>query len=436
MSAIFRTPLGAALLATEVLYRDDFEADALIPALLASVVGYSVFISFYGESTLFAHAPRYPFIPAHLPLYAVLAIAEAALAAFFVRSLDRMKKWSGGWKVPLWARPAIGGLMLGAFTAPILYLTGRWLGRPGQGLGLLGGGYGAVQIAITGADWLPSGWHGVELLLLLCFAKLLASTFTIGTGGSAGDFAPSLVLGGLFGGAFGHAAQILFHDPRIDPGAFVLVGMGTFYGGVAHVPISALVMVCELAGSYDLLVPLMLASGIAFVALRKVSLYHAQLGSQKDSPAHPAHFLDILKGVRVGDVMITDATFVSFEPATSASEMLRRITDASWQDVFPVLDDNKKMLGFVTSDSLRIVAAEPELAPMTVAADAMLPPVSLRPHDTLRAAAEAFVANGVREIPVLDEEGRIAGFIDEADIGKSYLDATVGKEEEPPASRA
>ncbi len=436
MAAIFRTPLGAALLATEVLYRDDFEPDALIPALLASVVGYSVFISFYGESTLFAHAPRYPFIPAHLPLYAVLAIAEAALAAFFVRSLDRMKKWSSTWsKVPLWGRPAIGGLMLGAFTVPILYMTGRWLGRPGQGLGLLGGGYGAVQVAITGASWLPTGWRGVELLLLLCGAKLLASTFTIGSGGSAGDFAPSLVLGGLFGGAFGRAAQLLLNDPRIDPGAFVLVGMGTFYGGVAHVPVSALVMVCELAGSYDLLVPLMLASGIAFVALRKVSLYHAQLGSQKDSPAHPTHFLDILKSVRVGDVMIKDTDFVAFEPGTNAAEMLRRVTDASWQDVFPVLDADKKMLGFVTMDSLRIVAAEPELAPMTIAADAMLPAVSLRPHDTLRGAAEAFVAHGVREIPVLDEEGKIAGFIDEADIGRSYLDATTGKDEEQPASR-
>ncbi|HVY49111.1 MAG TPA: chloride channel protein [Minicystis sp.] len=430
MSAIFRTPLGAALLATEVLYRDDFEADALIPALLASVVSYSVFISFYGESTLFAHAPRYPFIPAHLPLYGLLALMVAALAAFFVQALSWMKKTSNGWNVPLWVKPAIGGLLLGLFCTPILYLAGRWLGRSGQGLGLLGGGYGAVQTAISGADWLPVGWRSVELLLLLTAAKLLASTLTIGTGGSAGDFAPSLVLGGLFGGAFGRAAQLLLHDPRIDPGAFVLVGMGTFYGGVAHVPVSALVMVCELAGSYDLLVPLMLSMGIAFAALRRVSLYHAQLGSQRDSPAHPVHMLDILKGIFVKDVMIQGRPFVSFEPSTPAAEMLRRVADTSWQDVFPVLDAAGKMLGFVTSDSLRIVAAEPELALVAVAADAMLPAVSLRGDDTLRAAAEAFVAHGVREIPVLDDDGKIAGFIDEADIGKSYLDAT-NREEEP-----
>src|SRR5204863_6619572 len=122
----------------------------------------------------------------------------------------------------------------------------------------------AAQVAITTAPWLPTGWAAVEVLLLMCIGKLVASCFTIGTGGSAGDFAPSLVIGGLFGGAFGRALQLLLHDPRIDPGAFALVGMGTFYGGIAHTPLSSLVLVCELAGSYDLLVPLMLAEGIAF----------------------------------------------------------------------------------------------------------------------------------------------------------------------------
>src|SRR5580692_12475453 len=87
MAAVFRTPLGAALLAVEVLHRDDFESDALVPAVLASVVSYSVFISFYGEATLFAHSPRYPFVPAHLPLYALLAIVVSIAASGFLGSL-------------------------------------------------------------------------------------------------------------------------------------------------------------------------------------------------------------------------------------------------------------------------------------------------------------------------------------------------------------
>src|SRR5204862_7817877 len=137
---------------------------------------------------------------------------------------------------------------------------------------------------------------------LLCLAKILASSLTIGSGGSAGDFAPALAIGGLFGGAFGRAAQLISGDPRLDPGAFALVAMGTFYGGIAHTPLSSLVLVCELAGSYDLLVPLMLAEGIAFIVLRRRSLYRAQLPTQRDSPAHHHATRDVLRSTRVGSV--------------------------------------------------------------------------------------------------------------------------------------
>jgi CIC family chloride channel protein len=205
--------------------------------------------------------------------------------------------------IPRWARPGLGGLALGVFCVPIILFVGWRVAQPGQGLGLLGGGYGAVQLAISGSDWLPIGWAGVGLLAGLCLAKIIASSLTIGSGGSAGDFAPALVIGGLFGGAFGRAAQMLFNDPRIQPGAFALVAMGTFYGGIAHVPLSSLVLVCELAGSYDLLVPLMLAEGIAFVLLRRRSLYRAQLATQRDSPAHQHKTLDLLRTTRVGAVM-------------------------------------------------------------------------------------------------------------------------------------
>jgi chloride channel protein, CIC family len=432
MSAIFRTPLGAALLATEVLYRDDFESDALIPALLASVVSYSMFISFYGESTLFAHSARFPFIPAHLPLYGLLALLIALLAIGFLATLQGVKRITARLPVPLWVRPGIGGLLLGAFAAPILYFTSQKLGAPGQGLGILGGGYGAAQVAITGASWLPQGWTGVELLLLLCAAKLVAASLTVGTGGSAGDFAPSLVLGGLFGGAFGRAVAILLNDPRIDPGAFALVGMGTFYGGIAHVPVSSLVMVCELAGSYDLLVPLMLAEGIAFVALRKRSLYHSQLPTQRDSPAHPAHLLDILRSTKVRDVLVREREFVSFAPGTPASEILRRVAETSRQDVFPVRDSAEALLGLITSGSLRIVASEPELLQMMVAVDAMQPPVTVKINDDLRSAIEVMVTNAMREVPVLDSEGRIVGLLDENDVTKAYLAATVPRSDQTP----
>lgn len=288
ISAVFRTPLGAALLAVEVLYRDGFESDALVPSILASVIAYSVVISIFGESTLLAHPRAFPFIPRHLLLYGLLAVVLSVIAVVFLRTLGTIQALALQLPGPMWLRPAAGGLVLGLSVAPMLVLVGSWLDAPGQGLGILGGGYGAVQVAISGASWMPSGWAAVALLLAMGAGKLLAASLTIGSGGSAGDFAPSLAIGGLFGGAFGVAAQLLLDDPSVDPGAFALVGMGVIYGGIAHVPLAALVLVCELAGTYDLLVPLMLTQGIAFIALRKRSLYRAQAPAMLLASAAPS----------------------------------------------------------------------------------------------------------------------------------------------------
>lgn len=276
VAAVFRTPLGAALLAVEILHRDDFESEALIPSVIASVVGYSVFISIFGESTLFAHAPRYPFVPSQLPLYMLMALLLAGLGVAFVALFRGSSQRFAALRVPEWSKPAIGGALLGCSAVPLLLLAGPHIGGAGRGMGILGGGYGAAQLAITGAPWLAQGWMAVQVLVLLGLLKMLATSLTVGSGGSAGVFGPSLSIGALLGGAFGRAAQLVLDDPHVDPGAFALVGMAAFWGGLAHCPLAALVLVCELAGSYDLLVPLMLASAVSFVALRNTSLYVSQ----------------------------------------------------------------------------------------------------------------------------------------------------------------
>lgn len=415
ISAVFRTPLGAALLAVEFLYRDGFESDALVPSILASVVSYSVVISFFGESTLFSHAARFPFVPAHLPLYALLSLLIAPLAAGFLLGMRKSRALFASLPIPQWARPAAGGLALGLFATAALLEAGSQFHQPGQGLGIFGGGYGAVQLSISGAGWLPAGWGAVRLLALLALAKLVAASLTIGSEGSAGDFAPSLAIGGLFGGAFGRAAALLIGDGRIDPGAFALVGMGAFYGGIAHVPLSALVLVCELAGNYDLLVPLMLAMGVSFVLLRNRSLYPAQLPSQQ--PPEPALPMPA-ETPRVRDLMLRPVKFAAFDLRTSAAELLRHLGEATWQDTFPVLDGGR-MVGLVTVGGLQTLAVEQGSLPSAIAADLMLPPVWVRPEDDLRTAAGVLVQNELREVPVL-EDGRVVGFLDEARVAEAY----------------
>jgi CIC family chloride channel protein len=415
ISAVFRAPLGAALIAIEMLYRDDFESEALIPSVLASVIAYSVSITVFGEATLFGHLKAYPFKPGQIPLYIGLAIVVSAAASLFVGTLRLAQQVTRRMRVAEWMRPAFGGLALGVFVVLFLHFVGPTIGRTDQGLGILGGGYGAAQVAITGADWLPIGWRGVEILVLLALVKILASSLTIGSGGSAGDFAPALAIGGMLGGAFGLAARLALNDPSIEPGAFALVGMGTFYGGIANTPLATLVFVCEIAGSYELLVPLMLAEGVAFLALRKVSLYPAQMPTLRDSPAHRRDN-DPLSKLRCGDVLRRDRAFLKFAPSTKVPELTERISAAADQDVFPIVDEAGVLRGIISAEALRVIASNPELHQLALAADLMMEPVSVSLDADLRAAAHLMVSRDLRSLPVVDAAGAIVGLIDEHDI--------------------
>ena len=419
ISAVFRTPLGAALLAIEMLYRDDFESEALIPAVLASVVAYAVSITVLGQATMFGYLTPHPFVAEHLPLYVGLAVVIAAGGSLFVGALRLAQRIAK--RIPIaWVRPGIGGLGLGLFVLLMIYSVGPLLDRGEQGLGVLGGGYGAAQVSITGADWIPRGWDGVQILVLLALAKVVASSFTIGFGGSAGDFAPALTLGALLGGAFGLAARLLLDDPSIQPEAFALVGMGALYGGIANTPIAAVIMVCEMAGSYDLLVPLMFVQGITFIALRRISLYPAQLRTVHDSPVHRRR-RDPLRFLRVRNVITLGKPIVTVRVALPVSELVETIESAADQDVFPVVDNSGVLCGVVEADALRMLVAKPELQHIVVAADVMQPAVAAKLDDDLRRTVELMIERDVHTIPVVDERGAVIALLDQHDIARGVM---------------
>jgi CIC family chloride channel protein len=206
--------------------------------------------------------------------------------------------------------------------------------------------------------------------------------------------------------------------------------MGAFYGGIAHVPLSALVLVCEMAGSYDLLVPLMLALGDAYVALRKRTLYDAQVPTQRDSPAfRDALVRDVLREVRVRDMMLTEAPAVTFAPETTAPEMLVRTREHPVLDLVPVVDRQGIVVGVVTQTALRLLSEERADTSWTIASDVMVPAVLLRLEDDLRTAAERMVESRLRALPVVDVAGRVLGVLDESEIAKVYLRAAARADE-------
>jgi CIC family chloride channel protein len=332
--------------------------------------------------------------------------------------------------VPAVAKPALGGLATGLVGTGAILLLSPHVGAAAQRLGVLGGGYGPAQAALTGAAGLPAGWALVGFFLAVAATKAVAAALTIGSGGSAGDFAPSLVIGALTGGAFGEAALLLTGDPRIQPAAFALVGMGAFYGGLAHVPLAAVVMVAELAGSYDLLVPMMLAVAIALAALRRVTLYPAQPPTRRESPLHRAEMEDLraLDRVRVAEALVP-VEVEGVPESTPVADVIRRAAALERQEVVPVIGADGALRGLVEADVLRAASASSDMG-WAVAADLMGPPRTVAPHDTLRSVAGTLAPAGARQAAVV-EAGRLVGFVGMDEIARALLARATGEETMP-----
>jgi CIC family chloride channel protein len=267
LSAIFRSPIGTAIFAVEVLYGGiEFESEGLLYCMLAAIVAYAVNGAFVGWTPLFqVPSLAAPTRVASYGWYVLLGTASGIVATVLPEFFYRMRDAFNALRVPPWLKPGIGGLMVGLIALRLPQV--------------LGGGYGWIQMAINGQ-------LALGLLLILLLAKMFALSFTVSSGGSGGVFAPSLFVGAMLGGAF----AVISHHP---PAGFVIVGMAAVFGGAARVPIATLLMVAEMTGGYQLLVPASLAVLLSFVIqvnlsrfFKYGSLYEAQVNSRADSPAH------------------------------------------------------------------------------------------------------------------------------------------------------
>ena len=274
LSAIFRSPIGTALFAVEVLYSDvEFESDALLYTILSSIVAYAVNGLFVGWQPLFR-------MPADLSLphlldhawFAVLGVTAGLVAVAEPVVFYRVRDLFRGLRMAPWLKPALGGLATGLIALALPQV--------------MSGGYGWMQAAIDGQ-------LGAATLLLLVFAQIVAMSFTISSGGSGGVFAPSLFIGAMLGGFLAAVAHL-------PPAPFVVVGMAAVFAGSARVPLATMMMVTEMTGGYELLAPAALAVMLSYLiqvrysrGLRYRSLYEAQVPRRTDSPAHHTEHLEI-----------------------------------------------------------------------------------------------------------------------------------------------
>lgn len=414
LGAIFRAPLGGALTAVEVIYREDFEAEALLPSIMSSVTAYSVFTFFFGSQPIFG-IPTFEFSdPRELLFYTALALACAGAGWLYVHTF-RWFKFRLFFplmdKVGLMWTTALGGLgagLLGAFFPQVL-----------------SGGYGWLELAILGQ--IPA-----LMLFAIVIGKTMATSMTIGSGMSGGMFAPALFVGGMSGGVVGQLAHQFWPNIAKQPGGYVLVGMAAFFAGIAKAPIGPLVMVCELTKGYGLLAPLMLASALCIVLCRKVSLYEHQVDDKFDSPAHAADAtINVLEDLTVGQHFNPERVTVLEEGTT-----LKALTDIianTAQLFFPVRDNLGRIIGILSIHDVRRFLFEEGLFDLVVVRDLAGRPAALKPDDDLYTALLLFVDTDYGQIPVVDPDDpqAIIGLMNREDVFKAYAHAIRSLREEP-----
>jgi CIC family chloride channel protein len=263
IGAIFGAPLGGAVLASSIVYREDFDYKALVPGFITSATGYAVFGSIIGFEPLFGFvAADYRFRPVQLPWFVVIGVVSAAVGYAYARTFYgtvALTRWLPGGSV---IKPAIGGLLVGLLALAIPEV--------------LSSGYGWVQQAMTKDSLLSLP---LWIVLLLPLAKIVATSLSIGTGGSGGIFGPGLVIGGFTGAAMWRLAELagapaLPHGPAV----FVVVAMMACFGSVAHAPLAVMILCAEMCGAFSVLPGAMVAVGIASMLISRttVSIYRAQ----------------------------------------------------------------------------------------------------------------------------------------------------------------
>ena len=400
ISATFNAPVAGGLFALEVIL-GDFTVNTFSPILLSSVLANAFTRYLIGNEPAFS-IPEYRLAsPSELVFYAGLAVLAGCLAVGFTRLLYRMEDAFEVLPISDYAKPVVGGLLIGGIG--IFYPQ------------VFGVGYETITEALLNQ-------MGIGLLVVLLFAKLLATTFTLGSGGSGGIFAPSLFLGAMLGGAYGHIVHALAPGITAEPGAYALVGMAAVVAGTTHAPLTAMLILFEMTDDYQIILPLMVATVLSTLVAKRIdqeSIYTLKL-SRRGLRIAQGIDMSVLDSIRVGQVMETDYDFVKVQ--TPLGEIVSLLQRSELTD-FPVVDDEGRLRGVVSFQDIRSVMMEDDLYPLLIAADVINGHSTYVTADaSLSRALAMFAENEVNNLPVVENahSHRLIGVISRASLMRHY----------------
>jgi len=403
LAATFNAPIGGAMFAAEILL-GEFGIRTFSPIIISSVIATAISRSHLGNAVTFA-APEYHLKSIlELPMYVVLGLFCAVIGVFFIRFFYSMEERFEKIPIPTYLKPALGGLLLGILA--VFFKE------------IMGVGYDSIH------EILASNKFGV-ILLLLIFLKIIATSFTLGSGGSGGLFVPSLFIGAASGGFIGWIFNIIFPGITASSGAYALVAMSAMLGATIRAPLTAILIIFEITQSYEIILPLMLSTIVANVAanrLEKESIFSWVLAKKEGINIRKGTEEKILSSILVKDVMLTD--IVTFKETTRFKEIIEGIQRAK-HIYFPVLDDNNYLVGIMSLDNIKSVMFERELEEIVVAGEICTKDdiIYVYPEDNLSTALKKLGIKDLGALPVVENVNgklRVVGLLRRSDILLAY----------------
>lgn len=398
IAATFDAPMAGTLFALELIVAD-FGLSAFTPILVSAVAATAVTRHFHGDITEFV-LPLFTMVSLwEFGLYLVLGLVAGVIGFVFSRSIYLADDVFERTKIAPWIRPACGGLLVGV--AAIFYPH------------IMGVGYDAIRV-------LFDGQLALSVMLLLVVLKIVATAITIGSGGSGGVFAPSLFIGAMLGGAFGHLVNQLFPTMTASPGAYALVGMAAVNGACTLAPLSAIIILVELTNEYAILLPLMFTVVMATFVSRRLSaesIYTEKL-RRRGIQAHHGEDLNILRAIPVRAVLRNDEASVL---DTAPFDALVRLSLEMHRNVIFTLDAGGKLTGVISLQDLKHILSDPdELRHAYHIEDFKEAIVPIRVTQSLDAVVDRCAETGLDRLPVVDEENGLVGSVVLSDIMRRY----------------
>jgi CIC family chloride channel protein len=416
IAGIFKAPIAGMLFTLEVLMLD-LTTVTVMPLLVASISAASVSYIFTGYGLEFSFIQSEPFIMERVPFFIGLGIFCGLVSLYFTRVMNMVEKFFKKRLLKQWQRTMVGSLILATliFIFPPLY----------------GEGYGAINSLLSGdTSSIVDGsifyglrdnvWFIILFIGLIILFKVFATSATNGGGGVGGTFAPSLYVGCMTGFFFAFLLNHLGFGMELSVKNFALMGMAGVMSGVMHAPLMGIFLTAEMTGGYELFLPLLIVSTLSYGTIKifePYSIYSMRLARRGELLTHHKDKA-VLTLMKMNSVIETD--FLTVTPDMNLRQMVDTISRSN-RNLFPVVDNEKHLIGVVLLDDIRNIMFRPDLYKRLHVSRFMTAATTmLTTSDSMDKVMKTFDDTGAWNLPVVDENRHYVGFVSKSKIFNSY----------------